>query len=162
MSNSTIHRCGWAKSGPMADYHDIEWGVPVHDDHRLFEFIVLEGAQAGLSWDTILKRREGYRRAFDGFDPSVVASYGEAKIATLLEDIGIIRNRAKVRSAIQNAGALLRVQEEFGSFDAYQWGFADGLPIVNRWRSVDEIPASTELSDAFSKDLRQRGFSFVG
>jgi DNA-3-methyladenine glycosylase I len=143
-------------------YHDEEWGVPVHDDRKLFEFLILEGAQAGLSWITILKRREGYRRAFDGFDPEKVAVYGESDVARLLADEGIIRNRAKVKSAIQNAQAFLRVQEEFGSFDRYMWSFVDGLPVVNRFESLDEIPATTELSDAISKDLRGRGFSFVG
>ena len=158
-----VGRCGWAGSDPIyVKYHDDEWGVPVHDDRTLFEFLILEGAQAGLSWITILKRREGYRRAFDGFDPQKVALYGEADVVRLLGDPGIIRNRAKVRSAILNARAFLKVQEEFGSFDAYIWSFVDGEPIVNRLKSMAEIPASTDLSDAISKDLKKRGFSFVG
>ena len=143
-------------------YHDEEWGVPVHDDRTLFEFLVLEGAQAGLSWITILKRREGYRRVFDGFDPAVVARYGEEKVAALLEDTGIIRNRAKVRSAINNAQCFLDVQREFGSFDSYVWRFVDGTPIQNAWTGMGDIPARTELSDAINKDLVKRGFNFVG
>ncbi len=143
-------------------YHDTEWGVPVHDDRRLFEMLVLEGAQAGLSWITILRRREGYRRAFAGFDPEAVAGYDEAKAAELLQDTGIIRNRLKVRSAINNARRFLEVQAEFGSFDAYIWRFVDGKPIQNVWRSMEEIPAKTPVSDAVSKDLVKRGFTFVG
>lgn len=158
----TVERCGWARNDLAIRYHDEEWGLPVHDDRKLFEFIILEGAQAGLSWDTILGRREGYRRAFDGFDPAKVARYGEGKVQELLADPGIIRNRAKVASAIKNAQAFLILQEEFGSFDTYQWGFVEGVPKVNEWKSLDEIPASTDLSDAFSKDLKTRGFSFVG
>jgi DNA-3-methyladenine glycosylase I len=160
---SEVIRCSWPGVDPLyIRYHDEEWGVPVHDDRTLFEFLVLEGAQAGLSWITILKRREGYRKAFAGFDPKVVASYGDSDVERLLSDPGIIRNRAKVHSAIQNAKAFLKVQDEFGSFDAYIWSFVDGTPIVNRFESMQEIPASTELSDAISKDLKKRGFSFVG
>jgi len=160
MSKST--RCGWARN-PLAEaYHDAEWGVPTHDDRKIFEFIVLEGAQAGLSWDTILKKRQAYRQAFDGFDPAKVARYGARKVAALLANPGIVRNRLKVESAVRNASAFLRVQEEWGSFDAYIWGFVDGRPIVNRWKALREIPARTSLSDAISKDLKKRGFSFVG
>jgi DNA-3-methyladenine glycosylase I len=156
-------RCAWSGSDPLyVRYHDEEWGVPVHDDRKLFEFLVLEGAQAGLSWFTILKRREGYRAAFDGFDATRVAAYGQADVERLLNDPGIIRNRAKVASAIQNAKAFLKVQEEFGSFDAYIWRFVDGRPIVNAFAAMGEIPARTDLSDAISKDLKNRGFSFVG
>ena len=157
------HRCEWAGEDPLyVAYHDSEWGVPVHDDRKLFEMLVLEGAQAGLSWITILRRREGYRRAFAGFDPEVVARYDEAKAAQLLQDPGIIRNRLKVQSAINNARRFLDVQAQHGSFDAYVWQFVDGKPIQNAWRSLDEIPAKTPLSDALSKDLVSRGFSFVG
>jgi DNA-3-methyladenine glycosylase I len=160
---SEVIRCAWPGVDPLyIRYHDEEWGVPVHDDRTLFEFLVLEGAQAGLSWITILKRREGYRKAFAEFDPKVVACYGDSDVVRLLSDPGIIRNRAKVHSAIQNAKAFLKVQDEFGSFDAYIWSFVDGTPIVNRFESMQEIPASTELSDAISKDLKKRGFSFVG
>ena len=156
-------RCEWAGEDPLyVAYHDSEWGVPVHDDRRLFEMLVLEGAQAGLSWITILRRREGYRRAFAGFDPEVVARYDEAKAAQLLQDSGIMRNRLKVRSAINNARRFLEVQAQFGSFDAYVWQFVDGKPIQNAWRSLDEIPTKTAISDALSKDLVSRGFSFVG
>ena len=158
----TDTRCGWARN-PLAEaYHDAEWGVPIHDDRKIFEFIVLEGAQAGLSWDTILRKREAYRRAFDGFDPAKVARYGARKVAALLANPGIVRNRLKVGSAVRNARAFLSVQEERGSFDAYIWGFVDGRPIVNRWKALREIPARTSLSDAISKDLKKRGFSFVG
>lgn len=162
MSND-VHRCSWPGSDPLyIRYHDEEWGVPVHDDLKLFEFLVLEGAQAGLSWITILRRREGYRNAFAGFDPEAVARFEQADVDRLLADPGIIRNRAKVASAIQNANAFLRVQQEFGSFDSYIWGFVDGKPIVNSFQDISEIPARTELSDAISKDLKKRGFSFVG
>lgn len=158
-----MNRCAWAGDKPwMVDYHDREWGVPLHDDRALFEFLVLEGAQAGLSWDTILRKREGYRRAFDGFDPVAVAAYGPEKIAALLADPGIVRNRLKVASAVNNAAAFLRVQQEFGSFDAYIWGFVGGRPKINAFRSLSEIPARTPESDALSKDLIRRGFSFVG
>lgn len=156
-------RCEWVGSDPLyVAYHDEEWGVPVHDDRTLFEFLILEGAQAGLSWSTILNKRENYRRAFDNFDPQKVAAYGEDKIAELLDDPGIVRNRLKVRSAVQNAHAFLQVQEEFGSFDAYVWQFVGGEPIQNEWQSLSEIPAETDVSRALSKDLKKRGFNFVG
>jgi len=156
-------RCDWCGNDPLyVQYHDEEWGVPVHDDRKHFEFLVLEGAQAGLSWITILKRREGYRRAFDDFDPVKVASYDDRKVEALLQDTGIIRNRQKVKSAINNARAFLAVQEEFGTFDRYIWSFVDGKPIVNRFKTLAELPAETPLSLKLSKDLKQRGFSFVG
>jgi DNA-3-methyladenine glycosylase I len=156
-------RCPWCGTDPLyVAYHDQEWGVPVHDDPRLFEFLVLEGAQAGLSWFTILKRREGYRRAFAGFDPAQVAAFDEGDVVRLLADPGIVRNRAKIASAIANARAFLAVQEEFGSFAAFQWDFVGDQPIVNSWRSVAEVPARTEVSDGLSKALKQHGFSFVG
>ena len=159
----TPTRCPWATSDPVyVAYHDEEWGVPLHDDRRLFEMLVLEGAQAGLSWLTILKRRDAYRRAFDGFDPRVVARYGEPEIARLLADSGIIRNRLKVRAAVTNARAFLDVQAEFGSFDRYIWNFVDGRPLQNAWQQLTDIPARTALSDTLSKDLKRRGFSFVG
>jgi DNA-3-methyladenine glycosylase I len=146
----------------MIGYHDREWGVPVHDDRRLFELLILEGAQAGLSWETILRKRENYRRAFDGFDPAVVAGYGPQKVAALLEDVGIVRNRLKVAAAVQNARAFLAVREDFGSFDAYLWQFVDGTPRVNQWRTLQEVPARTPESDAMSRELVRRGFKFVG
>lgn len=155
-------RCAWARDPLSIDYHDREWGVPVHDDRVLFEFLILEGAQAGLSWITILKKREHYRRAFDDFDVRRVAGYDEAKIAELLGDPGIVRNRLKVRSAVTNARAFLAVQKEFGSFDAYIWRFVGGEPLRNRRRSMKDVPASTPESDAMSRDLLQRGFKFVG
>jgi DNA-3-methyladenine glycosylase I len=156
-------RCAWAGSDPLyVEYHDAEWGVPVHDDRRLFEFLVLEGAQAGLSWLTILRKREAYRRAFAGFDPARVARFDARRIARLLADPGIVRNRLKVESAVANARAFLEVQAEFGSFAAYQWRFVEGRPIVNRWEEQRQVPARTALSDAISKDLKRRGFSFVG
>jgi DNA-3-methyladenine glycosylase I len=155
-------RCGWARSDLSIRYHDEEWGVPCHDDRMLFEFLVLEGAQAGLSWETILKKREGYRAAFDGFDVQVVARYGPEQVARLLADPGIIRNRLKIAAAIQNAKAFLTVQEEFGSFDAYIWRFVGGQPRRNAWRTPAEIPARTPESDVMSKDLKRRGFAFVG
>ena len=156
-------RCPWSGADPLyIAYHDEEWGVPVHDDRVLFEFLVLEGAQAGLSWSTILRKRDAYRRAFDRFDPRKVARYDKRKVATLLADAGIVRNRAKIASAIKNAKAFLDVQAEFGSFDAYQWRFVDGRPIQNRRRALADIPARTAQSDAMSKDLKSRGFSFVG
>ena len=158
-----VKRCGWSTTDPLyIEYHDREWGVPLHDDQRLFEFLALEGAQAGLSWLTILKRRPGYRKAFDGFDPRKVARYDPAKVRRLLADRGIIRNRAKIESAITNAWAFLDIQEEFGSFDRYIWKFVGGRPKVNRFRSLGELPARTCLSDRISSDLRSRGFSFVG
>ncbi|RED65589.1 DNA-3-methyladenine glycosylase I [Cohnella lupini] len=156
-------RCAWVNEDPLyMDYHDREWGVPVHDDRELFEFLVLEGAQAGLSWYTVLRKREGYRRAFDGFDPRKVSEYDEAKVTELMEDASIIRNRLKIRSAIANARSFLKVVEEFGSFDAYIWRFVSGEPIRNRWRNRGEVPATTAQSDAMSKDLKKRGFKFVG
>lgn len=156
-------RCGWCGSEPFyVEYHDTEWGVPLHDERALFEFLILEGAQAGLSWATILKKREGYRRAFDGFDVERIARYGEADVTRLLADPGIVRNRLKVASAITNARATLKIREEFGGLDAYFWRFVDGRPIVNRWRDIREVPARTPLSDAISKDMQKRGFKFVG
>jgi DNA-3-methyladenine glycosylase I len=156
-------RCAWSGTDPQyIAYHDEEWGVPVHDDRVLFEFLILEGAQAGLSWSTILRKRDAYRRAFDRFDPRKVARYDERKVAALLADAGIVRNRAKIESAIKNAKAFLKVQEEFGSFDAYQWRFVDGRPLQNRRRAIGDIPARTAESDAMSKDMKSRGFSFVG
>jgi DNA-3-methyladenine glycosylase I len=156
-------RCGWCGTDPLyVKYHDTEWGVPVHDEHTLFEFLILEGAQAGLSWITILRKREAYRRAFDHFDPEAVARYTPRKVASLLEDEGIVRNRLKIESAIKNARAFLEVSEEFGSFDAYQWRFVEGKPQQNVWQTSKQIPARTPLSDAFSKDLKRRNFSFVG
>jgi DNA-3-methyladenine glycosylase I len=157
-----ITRCGWARNELAVRYHDEEWGVPLHDDRALFEFIVLEGAQAGLSWDTILRKRERYREVFDQFDPEVVARYDDAKVAQLLADPGIIRNKMKINAAVQNARAFLAVRDEFGAFDAYIWRFVDGKPIVNQWRALAEIPARTAESDALSADLRKRGFTFVG
>jgi DNA-3-methyladenine glycosylase I len=156
-------RCPWSGTDPsMVAYHDEEWGVPVHDDRVLYEFLVLEGAQAGLSWSTILRKRDAYRRAFDRFEPRKVAGYDKRKVSALLADAGIVRNRAKIESAIKNAKAFLAIQEEFGSFDAYQWRFVDGRPVQNRWRAVREVPPRTAQSDVMSKDLKRRGFSFVG
>ncbi len=158
-----MERCPWpGKDELYLRYHDEEWGVPVHDDQKHFEFLVLEGAQAGLSWLTILKRRENYRAAFENFDPAKVAQFDESKVAALLADPGIIRNRKKIESAIHNARCFLDVQKEFGSFDKYIWSFVDYKSIVNSWRTLSEIPARTELSDRISKDLKRRGFSFVG
>jgi len=157
------HRCEWPGTDPIyIDYHDHEWGVPVHDDGLLFEFLILEGAQAGLSWITILKKRDNYRAAFDGFDPTRVARYTERRVEKLLSNPGIVRNRLKVRAAVKNAQAFLAVQEAFGSFDAYVWRFIGGTPKQNKWRSLREIPPRTPESDALSRDLKQRGFSFVG
>lgn len=156
-------RCAWAGDDPlMQRYHDEEWGVPKHNDRRLFEDLVLDGAQAGLSWQTILRKRENYREAFDNFEPALVATYDAAKIAELLQDAGIVRNRQKILSAIGNARAFLRVQEDFGSFDAYVWGFVGGRPVQNAWREMTELPAKTELAEQISNDLKRRGFSFVG
>lgn len=156
-------RCQWAGNDPLyISYHDNEWGKPVYDDRTLFEFLILEGAQAGLSWITILRKRENYRKAFDGFDPRLVAKYDQVKIQELLQNEGIIRNKRKIEAAIVNANAFLKVQEEFGSFSNYMWGFVGGKPIKNSWASIKEIPAKTALSDAFSKDLIKRGFKFVG
>ena len=159
----TRTRCAWAGDDPLyIAYHDTEWGVPCHDERKLFEMLCLEGAQAGLSWITILRKRENYRVAFDNFDVETVAAYDDEKIASLLQDAGIVRNKLKVNAFVRNAQAFLRVQEEFGSFDAYIWGFVDGEPIVNRFTSLGEIPAQTERSLAMSKDLKKRGFTFVG
>jgi DNA-3-methyladenine glycosylase I len=156
-------RCGWAGDDPlMISYHDEEWGVPVHDDRKLFEFLVLEGAQAGLSWRTVLRKRENYRRAFHGFDPERVARYGRSDVTRLLSDPGIIRNRAKVESAISNGRLVLDVRAEFGSFDAYLWRFPGGKPIVNRFRTLSELPSTSAESVAMSRDLATRGFRFVG
>ncbi len=157
-------RCEWAAGGSpeMLAYHDEEWGVPSHDDRHLFELLTLEGAQAGLSWSTILGKREGYRQAFAGFDPAAVARFGPKDVERLLANAGIVRNRLKVESTIENARRVLEVQEERGSLDAYLWGFVDGEPIVNAWRSLAELPAETPLSKAVSKDLKKRGFRFVG
>lgn len=157
------NRCPWCGEDPLyVNYHDQEWGVPLHDDRKLFEFLILEGAQAGLSWFTILKKRENYRRAYAQFDPEKVARFGKKDVARLLNDAGIVRNRLKIESSIQNAQMFLKVQEEFGSFDDYNWQFVDGQPIRNRWKTLKELPARTAISDSFSKDLKQRGFKFVG
>ncbi|MDQ3042644.1 MAG: DNA-3-methyladenine glycosylase I [Acidobacteriota bacterium] len=161
MPNENL-RCGWAKNDLMVAYHDAEWGVPAHDDRRLFEFLILEGAQAGLSWDTILRKRENYRAAFDDFDAEKIAGYDEKKLNELLQNEGIIRNRLKIASAVSNAKSYLKVKDEFGSFDSYIWNFVDGVPVVNRWNNLSEVPAKTSLSDAMSKDLKRRGFNFVG
>ncbi len=157
-----MKRCSWAKNVLAIQYHDSEWGVPLHDDHRLFEFLILEGAQAGLSWDTILAKRANYRKAFDNFDPGKVAKYGDKKFDELIQNAGIVRNRLKIKSAIQNANAYLRVVDEFGSFDKYIWRFVGGKQIDNKWKSMANVPAKTEISDAMSKDLKKRGFNFVG
>ena len=155
-------RCVWANNDLALDYHDREWGVPLHDDRGLFEFLILEGAQAGLSWDTILRKRDNYRAAFDRFDPRKIAKYGAREKAALLKNAGIIRNRLKIEASIANARATLEVQKEFGSLDAYLWQFVGGKPKRNAWRSHRDLPAFTPESDAMSKDLRKRGFSFVG
>lgn len=155
-------RCSWASGEPSVRYHDEEWGVPVHDDRTLFEFLILEGAQAGLSWTTILNKRENYRKAFDGFDPRSVARYDRRRVQQLLRDPGIVRNKLKVASAVGNAKAFLQVQKEFGTFDRYIWQFIGGKPRVNALKSFKDIQASTPESDAMSKDLKKRGFKFVG
>lgn len=158
-----LTRCTWAERSPLEQaYHDSEWGTPVHDDRLLFEFLILEGAQAGLSWTTILRKRDAYRTAFDGFDPECVARYGETKIGELLANPGIVRNRLKIAAAVNNARRFLAVKERFDSFDAYLWRFVDGCPRQNTWRSMAEVPARTAESDALSKDLKKRGFRFVG
>ena len=158
-----LNRCPWAGSDPLYQaYHDDEWGVPVHDDRTLFEFLILEGAQAGLSWITILRKRDAYRRAFAGFEPAAVAAFDEERITALLADPGIVRNRLKINAAVGNARAFLAVQREFGSFDAYVWGFVGGRPIVNVWATLAEVPAETTASRALSADLKRRGFRFVG
>ena len=159
----TKTRCAWAGDDPLyVAYHDAEWGVPVHDDRKLFEFLILEGAQAGLSWLTILRKRENYRRAFASFDPERVARFGAREVRRLLVDPGIVRNRLKVAGAIRNAQAFLAVQEEFGSFDRFMWQFVGGRPTQNAWRQLQQVPSRTPESDALSKDLRTRGFAFVG
>ena len=158
-----IHRCAWAGSDPLyITYHDEEWGVPLHDDQRLFEMLILEGAQAGLSWITILRKRAAYRKAFDGFDPRKVARYRQSRIERLLSNDGIVRNRLKIEGTVRNAAAFLEVQREFGTFDAYIWRFVGGGPLQNARRSMKDVPATTPESDAMSKDLKKRGFTFVG
>jgi len=161
---SARKRCAWVNVDDplMLEYHDREWGVPVHDDRKHFEFLILEGAQAGLSWSTVLKKREAYRKAFDHFDPAKVARFTAPRIEKLLQDPGIIRNRLKIESTVRNAKAFLKVQQEFGTFDTYCWRFVDGKPKVNKLTSMQQIPATSPESDAFSKDLKQRGFNFVG
>ena len=162
-SNKNLTRCEWSGSDPlMVAYHDQEWGVPLHDDQKLFEFLILEGMQAGLSWMTILRKRENFREAFDGCDPIKVAQYDQEKIEQLMANPGIIRNRRKIESAVYNAKSLLQVQKQFGSFDTYIWQFVDGKPLVNTWKKMNEIPAQTQRSEAMSKDLKKRGFNFVG
>ncbi|WP_349255450.1 DNA-3-methyladenine glycosylase I [Spectribacter acetivorans] len=156
-------RCGWCGEEPLyIEYHDHEWGVPVTDDRVLFEFLILEGAQAGLSWWTVLQKREGYRRAFAGFDPATVAAFTDDQLAALRDDPGIVRNRAKIAAARGNARAFLDVQAEFGGFSDYLWGFVNGQPVINHWQRLDQVPATTPLSDALSRDLKRRGFKFVG
>jgi DNA-3-methyladenine glycosylase I len=157
-----MKRCAWARSPAMIAYHDREWGVPVHDDRVLFEFITLEGAQAGLSWETVLAKREAYRRAFAGFDPARVARFTAARRAKLMQDAAIVRNRLKIESTVTNAVAFLAIQREFGSFDRFLWDFVGGGPLRNRFRSMRDVPARTDLSDALSKELKRRGFRFVG
>ena len=157
-----VKRCEWANEEPNLTYHDKEWGRPEHDDQKLFEFLILEGAQAGLSWVTILKRREGYRKAFSNFDVKKISKYDKNQINKLLKDESIIRNRLKINSAINNAKQFLKVQQEFGSFDKYIWGFVDNKPIKNRFKRLADLPASTMISDKISKDLKKRGFNFVG
>ncbi len=161
-SEANVIRCHWAKNALNLPYHDEEWGVPLHEDVKLFEFVVLEGAQAGLSWDTILQKRARYREVFDGFDAGKIARYDKKKVRTLLADAGIVRNRLKIDSAISNARAFLKVQEEFGTFDAYIWRFVGGWPKQNAWKTHKWVPAKTAESDAMSKDLQKRGFRFVG
>ncbi|MCC6484052.1 MAG: DNA-3-methyladenine glycosylase I [Armatimonadetes bacterium] len=159
---STVQRCGWAKSELLQTYHDTVWGVPAHDDRLLYEMLILDGAQAGLSWEIILKKRDGYYRAFAGFDPQQVALFDGHKIAQLIRDPSIVRNRLKIQSAVVNARCFLSIQEEFGSFDNYLWAWVGRRPVVNNWKSLADVPARTELSDALSKDLSRRGFTFVG
>jgi DNA-3-methyladenine glycosylase I len=161
-TRASLVRCPWALGDEYVRYHDTEWGVPVHDDRRLFEFLILEGAQAGLSWATILKKRDNYRAAFDQFDPAAVAKYGKRQQAKLLANPGIVRNRLKIESAVDNARAVLRVQEEFGTFDAFLWGLVGGRPRQNAWRSMSDVPPRTPESDAMSKELKRRSFRFVG
>jgi DNA-3-methyladenine glycosylase I len=159
---SEPRRCGWARTPLSIAYHDAEWGVPVHDDRILFEFLTLEGAQAGLSWETILRKREAYREAFAGFDPAAVARFSATRLERLLRNPGIVRNKLKIESTVGNAKAFLKVQKEFGSFDAYAWRFVGGEPRVNNWRALEQLPARTPESDALSRDLLARGFKFVG
>ena len=161
-ANTELRRCPWAKGDNYIQYHDTQWGVPVHDDRLLFEFLVLEGAQAGLSWSTILNKRDNYRIAFDNFDPAIVATYGEPKRQALLSNPGIVRNRLKIDAAIRNAQAFLATVQEFGTFDDYLWSFVGGAPKQNAWKSIQEVPARTPESDAMSADLKRRGFKFVG
>ena len=156
------NRCDWAKKPLEIEYHDNEWGIPVHDDRKLFEFLVLDGFQAGLSWSTILAKRDNFSKAFDDFDYKKIVQYDEKKIESLLQDAGIIRNKLKIKAAISNARAFLKVQEEFGSFDRYIWSFTDGKTMVNQWRTMEEVPATSKESDAMSKYLKKRGFKFVG
>ncbi|HEX5226902.1 MAG TPA: DNA-3-methyladenine glycosylase I [Bryobacteraceae bacterium] len=157
-----MNRCAWARDDLSIVYHDAEWGVPLHDDRALFEFLILEGAQAGLSWITILKKRDAYRKAFDRFDARKVAKYDDARVERLLANEGIVRNRLKIRAAVQNARSFLEIQKEFGSFDRYIWQFVGGRPLQNRWKATDTLPARTEQSDTMSKDLQKWGFTFVG
>jgi DNA-3-methyladenine glycosylase I len=163
MESDAVIRCAWSGSDPLYQaYHDNEWGLPVHADRRLFEMLILEGAQAGLSWSTILRKRENYRRAFDAFDPRKIATYNSARLARLMKDEGIVRNRLKIESTVINAKAFLAVQKEFGSFDVYVWRFVGGQPLVSHRRSIKDLPSQTPESDALSKDLKKRGFTFVG
>ncbi len=157
-----MKRCEWAKKDLAIKYYDEDWGVPARDDQKLFELLILEGSQAGLSWDTILAKRENYRTAFDNFDAKKIAKYNDRKFDELMQNAGIVRNRLKIKSAIQNANAFLKVADEFGSFDKYIWGFVDGKPIKNKFKKIESVPAKTEISDAMSKDLKKRGFNFVG
>jgi len=158
-----MKRCDWAEANALEkEYHDKEWGVPIHDDRLLFEMLTLEGAQAGLSWSTILAKREGYKKAFDNFDIKKVASYDEAKKNSLLENKNIVRNKLKINSTINNANMILKLKEEFGSFDKYIWSFVDNKPIINSWKKIEDVPASTKLSDTISKDMKKRGFKFIG
>jgi DNA-3-methyladenine glycosylase I len=162
MKDSKLIRCAWITDPLMQKYHDEEWGVPLHDDRKLFEFMVLDAFQAGLSWKTVLNKRENFRNALDNFDPQKISRYDERKYNELLLDAGIIRNRAKIRGTIENAKAFLKIQEEFGTFDKYIWSFTGGKTIVNHWKTLSDLPARTELSDQMSKDLSRRGFKFVG
>ena len=163
LKRNDLTRCPWAGSDALYQaYHDTEWGVPLHDDRRLFEMLILEGAQAGLSWITILRKRDAYRKAFDSFEATKIAKYGDEKLAALLADAGIIRNRLKIQSTVKNARSFLAIQKETGSFDKYLWGYVDGRPVRNRWKEPGEVPARTELSDRISKDLKKRGMTFVG
>ena len=163
MEETSITRCEWCLGAPLyLDYHDLEWGTPAHEDVKLFEMIALDGMQAGLSWLTILKKRENFRKAFDEFRPEIIAGYSSAKVEELLQDAGIVRNRSKIEAIITNASLTLKIQVEFGSLDHYLWGFVDGKPVVNNWKSMSEIPASSPLSDRLSKDMKTRGFKFCG